>query len=168
MRKTGNPYNISAKAFRQSHNIQDLEQFRFIVGIDPDLHKSGWAIYDRQVKEFVVIKTMTFLDVIKGLLYIDSTAIKHQYLFILEYPDNTNTYHAGGKGAALNVGKNQGAAIILKEMLIQMGCNYKLIAPAGYSKYFKQVLYFQKLTGWIGRTNDDARAAAAMVYYNLK
>ena len=89
---------------------------------------------------------------------------KDDYFIRLEYPNTTNTWHKGGKGAALNVGKNQAIAIIIKDFLDCHKLNYELLKPSGYSLFFKDVNMFQQTTKWQGRTNEDVRAACAMCW----
>ena len=135
-------------------------KYNYIIGIDPDLHKSGLAIYDTNKKSLVTCEAAEMWYLFECLYIYNDLSV----LIRLEYPSNTNTWHRGGKGAALNVGKNQAVAIIIKEFLDSIGANYELIAPAGYSKLFDNEETFKRTTGWILRTNKDARAAAAMCW----
>jgi hypothetical protein len=139
---------------------------KIIIGVDPDLHKSGIAIM--KFGKFVEITTLPIWKLFDCLLFENSISESSNgdIIVFLEYPDNTNTYHAGGKGAALNVGKNQAIAIIIKEFLDEVGIKYKLLKPSGYSNFFKDEKFFKQQTKWEGRTNNDARSAAAMVWQN--
>jgi len=136
---------------------------KYIVAIDPDLHNNGYAIYSIDNKEFNQIISLPMWSVFEWVLELHKAS---DIIVLLEYPENTNTYHLGGKGAALNVGKNQAVAIILKEYLEFFSIKHKLLKPKGYSKYFDNESFFKLQTGWNKRTNKDARAAAAMIFLN--
>lgn len=145
------------------HENYNLET---IIGIDPDLHNSGIAFYDVATKKFTSVKTITMLRL---MMYLEKHESCHRayHKFILEYPDSTNTWHkGGGRGTSLNVGKNQAVAIIIKEAFDELKLNYELVRPAGYSQSFKNKGVFERTTGWTKRTNEDARAAAAIVWFN--
>ena len=131
-----------------------------IIGIDPDLHKSGVAIYETKLRRLTECTSMYMWDLF------DTILVQKQFntLFRLEFPDNTNTWHGGGRGASLNVGKNQAVAIIIKEFLDAHGCYYELLKPSGYSIIFNDEDVFKNTTGFQKKTNKDARAAAAMVW----
>lgn len=140
---------------------------KIILSIDPDLHNSGVAAYNNN--ELVCVTSLPLWKVFEWLIaWCENSLgkIDKEVIVLLEYPINTNTYHKGGKGAALNVGKNQAIAIVIKEFLDYKKINYKLLKPAGYSNYFKNNNYFMLQTKWHDRTNNDARSAAAMIWIN--
>lgn len=145
------------------HQEDDIQKrFEFLIGIDPDLHKSGFATYEYRINSIIDLQSLYLWDLFNELRIIDKTKFK----ILLEYPDNTNTYHKGGKGAALNVGKNQAVAIIIKEFLEANNYNYELKKQVGYSKLFKDKDFFIKQTGYKQKSNEDSRAAAAIVWIN--
>lgn len=135
---------------------------RYIIGIDPDLHKPGVAVYSLTENKFELCQTMT----IKKMFDYFATCRNADILYIVEHPDSTRTWHGGGRGSSIDVGRNQGVAIMIYEYLIECGYNVKKVAPAGYSKIFKNAETFKTNTGWTGQTNEDARAAAAIVHFN--
>jgi hypothetical protein len=135
----------------------------YLIGIDPDLHFNGFALYCKETKEFTNIQAITIWGLFDWILELSKTS---QIKVLLEYPENTYTYHKGGKGAALNVGKNQAVAIIIKEFLEFFKIETVLLKPKGYSKYFNDVKFFKLQTNWQKQTNKDARAAAAIVFLN--
>lgn len=137
---------------------------RFIIGCDPDLHKSGYAVYDKQQKKLTECCALYMWEIFDYLHDCCMELPKEQFFVRLEYPKNTNNYHGGGRGSSVNLGKNQAVAIILKEFLIAKGIRHELIFPAGYSNTFKDEKFFKQTTGFKERTNADARAAAAMVF----
>lgn len=139
-------------------------KYKFVIGIDPDLHKSGVAIYNTETKQLNSCTSLNMWTLFDNLKEWILWSKPKDILIRLEYPSNTNTYHKGGKGAALNVGKNQAVAIIIKEFLEEYKIPHELIKPAGYSNFFKDESLFKNTTKFNGRTNQDARAAAAMCW----
>lgn len=137
---------------------------RYIIGIDPDLHKSGYSVYDRKDKKLTCCTSLFLWDIFSYIEELITSLTSDQYLIRLEYPKSTNSWHGSSKGSALNVGKNQAIAIIIKEFMIDKSVPHELIYPAGYSDFFKNVEFFKKNTGWSERTNEDARASAAMCF----
>lgn len=138
---------------------------QFIIGIDPDLHKPGVAIYNMVTNKLQRCESITFLSLIKELIQLPIQT-KDNTIVILEFSTSNNTWHPGGRGAACNTGKGKGAAIIIKEALEELGIPHKLVEPAGYSQAFKHLSVFKAATKWEGKTNEDARAAAAIVMFN--
>lgn len=141
--------------------MKRFSDYSNIIGIDPDLHKSGVAIYEPKGKKLIECTSMYMWDLF------DTILVQSQFktLFRLEFPNTTNTWHKGGKGASLNVGKNQAVAIIIKEFLDAHRCNYELLSPTGYSILFNDENVFKNTTGFKKKTNKDARAAAAMIWF---
>lgn len=142
-------------------------KYEYLIGIDPDLDKSGVAHYsDKSIQECT---SLTMWDLFNHITHLCNklNAWKISYIVLLEAGHlNKNTWHKGGRGGSKNVGKGQAVGIIIEQFLKAHEINYKLVAPAGYSKFFKDEKLFQKETGWTERTNQDARAAAAIVFYN--
>ena len=127
-----------------------------IISIDPDVRKCGIAMYEDG-----------------RLIYCSAVGIWHVFDAIALYGDavviiedgrliKCATWHAGGRGAALNVGKSQAPAIQIEDYCKCFSRKYVLVRPQGYSKMFADVELFKKTTGFTGRTNLDARAAAAI------
>ena len=138
---------------------------RIIVGIDPDVHKVGIAVYDRDQKFLTIVTSEYIWEIFKMLLELKE---QHPDNLFVRLEDgrmiNCSSFHAGGKGSSLQVGKNQGVCIILDEFLQAHEFDYELIKPAGYSNMFKERSMFERTTGWVGMTNSDGRSGAAMVW----
>ena len=89
-------------------------QDNLIIGIDPDLHKSGIAIWNYSNNGFDTITSLYIWDIFAILKDLQHENCK----ILLEYDKSNYTWHKGGKGAAINVGKNKAVAIIIKEFLV--------------------------------------------------
>jgi hypothetical protein len=143
-------------------------KYKYLIGIDPDLHKSGFAVYSYKENKIIECKALYLWQMFDNLTHWkeNETLLECKIKILLEYPKNTNTYHAGGKGAALNVGKNMAIAIVIKEFLEYYKFDFELKFPAGYSDFFIDVKFFKKQTGWTKQTNEDVRAACAIIWIN--
>lgn len=137
-----------------------MKKINKIIGIDPDLKKSGITIYDIEKKEYEICTSLPMWDLFSIL------KLEKNSFVILEFSTSNFTWQKGGKVGAMNVGKNKAVATIIKEYLDFLQIPYKLAEPAGYSNYFKDVDFFEEKTGIAYKTNQDARASAAMIELN--
>lgn len=139
---------------------KQLNNSEFVIGIDPDLHKSGVAIYDKTNKKLVYVQSLYIWDLFKLLLlYKENSFIRLEYAPLI----NCSSWHGGGRGGIKNVGKSHAVCIIIDEFLLGHGFKYEKLKPSGYSKTFDNIEYFKKTTGWADMTNKDSRSAVAMI-----
>jgi hypothetical protein len=139
-----------------------------IIGIDPDLKKNGVALFDITTNTLTVCKSMYIWDLFTFL-----NENKTDALILLEFSMSNYIWHQSKfqsrnyeNKIAANVGKNKAAAQIILDFLTINGYNFKQKAPAGYSLYFKNADFFKRITGYQRQTNNDARAAAALIFSN--
>ena len=149
---------------------------RYIVGIDPDLTKSGFAVYDRVEKRLVECTTVSFTGV--------------QWLIEKKYPGcfvrleagwliaKSNWHLSRALGAkyspitaqriaerqAKNVGENHAVGKLLNEWLTEKKIPFELVKPFGATTFFKDRKVFKATTGWEARTHNDGRTAAAICW----
>jgi len=136
----------------------------YILGIDPDLDKSGFALYCKETQQYVDVNCLYLWDLFIRLENLNKTST---LLVFLEAGHlNKNTWHKGGRGASKNVGKGQAIGILLERFMLENKINFKLIEPKGYSNWFKDDKVFKLQTNWQKKVNADARAAAAIVFFN--
>jgi hypothetical protein len=143
--------------------MENKNRIDYAIGIDPDLHRSGVAVYDIEAKRLIVCEVMTLwklFDFLRSFAKVNASFIRLEHSPL----QKCSSWHKGGKGAALNVGKSQGICIVLKEFLEFEKFEFELLPPSGYSVIFHKVETFKASTGWIKQTNEDSRAAAAMVF----
>lgn len=133
-----------------------------LIGIDPDVQASGFAIYDKKAKRLTELKTLDLTDLFDELKaynanYHISVNLEAGFL-------STATWHKGGTGAAQNVGRNSEIGRQIEKFLKKNNIDYKLIKPAGYSSYDHKK--FCMYTGWDikNRTNPETRVAGLLVF----
>lgn len=141
-----------------------------VIGIDPDLVKSGVAI--TQSGRLLELHAMEFFDLIK---LIDERA--DDAVFVLEDVEASKTVYErpgvkqkGMKRIAQNVGQVKAIARLLRQYMEGCGANFKMVRPLrGNAKKAKNdAKYFKKITGWTGRSNEDKRDAAMLALFGLK
>jgi len=137
-----------------------------IIGIDPDLVKSGVAVTEGG--KILTLDAIRFFELCR---FIDEH--KHQCVFHLEDVESNkptfqrNVNQSAMRKIAQNVGQVKAVCRLLVEYLDGAGANYKLIKPlVGHVKRAKKdAEFFNKLTGWQGRSNEDKRDAALLALY---
>ena len=142
----------------------------FIIGIDPDLKASGVAIVVRN--KISELKNMPFPELIE---YITALAADNEIMVKLEDVNAwSGVKHRAGTGPAAmrkisqNVGQVKAVATLIKQSLNSKGIDVHLVRPLkGEVKMQakKNSAYFNKLTGWTGRSNEDNRDAALIALH---
>lgn len=138
---------------------------RVKIGIDPDLVKSGVAKAENG--KLVELLSLSFPELLEY-------AQQHKdALFVVENVeyDKTTYIRPGTKPAVMRniaqkVGQVKGTARQLIACLEYMGCKVQKVRPLRgpvKAKAKRSASYFNQLTGWKGRTNEDKRDAALLV-----
>ena len=139
---------------------------RYIIGIDPDTKKSGFAIWDKFDKEMDV-QSLTFFEILEllkdlkeGILFVRIEAgwLNKKSNFHSRY----NQSKEAGERIAKNVGANHETGRKLGEMCEYLDIKFEFVKPIGTKAI--DHFYFQRLTGFKGRTNQDMRDAGMLVY----
>lgn len=157
------------------------KKYRFYIGIDPDVDKSGFAIVDKEEKYVRAFASYDFFDLISTL---NTTLIRAQQegidsVVIIEagWKNQITNYHTatgkGGQRIALNVGRNQQVGILLVEYCKRQGID--VIEATPLRKGWKgpngkitheELAYF---TGITEKTNQEIRDSILLAweYANL-
>lgn len=161
------------------------------IGIDPDVDKSGVAIFDSDTKSFDDITTMSFWDLVE---YIEGWLIPITVVIEHCWHDNKANFHgryAQSKSVGETIGKHVGAnhqvGRLLEEYCMTHDVDYDLVKPLTFSEknvyrmIAKTKLYtkeqtpnkiksdtFKKVTGYQDRTNQEGRDAALIVMKYLR
>lgn len=140
-----------------------------IIGIDPDLRKSGVALIDGGE-----IKELHSLNAVDLVLFCREQHVKHNAVVKMEDPNvNKPIFERAGLSAlarlkvAQNVGQVKAAAILLAEFIASHGIPVEMIPPLmGYPKAAKKdAELFKRMTHWKGSSNEDQRDAAMIALY---
>lgn len=133
-----------------------------IVGIDPDLVKSGVAI----VKDgkLVDLMLLDFFELIT--LFAEHEDEIKKVVVEAGWLIAKSNWHGVGKNKAVceriakSVGENHATGKLIAHMAERMGLKVQLLKPHGK----KNAEQFKRMTGWQGRTNQETRDAGLLIH----
>ncbi len=135
------------------------------IGIDPDIDKSGLAIYDRYADNKLQLLNVGFYDILQIL---DEQNKQRRVITKIEagWLNKKSNWHPAQSAAVANkisknVGENHAVGKLIEEYCIRNNYTYQLIQPKK-KKY--NAADFNKITGYTQRTNQEVRDAAMLVY----
>ncbi|WP_010323643.1 hypothetical protein [Marinobacterium stanieri] len=142
-----------------------------VIGIDPDLVKSGVGIVrNGKLEELHALNIVDLQGLIKEGVGIGA----HFVVEDVESMKPTFPRHLKAQGKesrerqmqkiSQNVGQVKAVARIVCQCLDALGASYTLVKPlGGTAKAAKRnAELFKKMTGWEGRSNEDTRDAAML------
>ena len=137
------------------------------IGIDPDVDKSGFAVWNKPAQKFESIEAlglaeiMSFFQVMK--ISIEIVVIEAGYM----NKGNRHTFKGQTVAAAAktgeNVGRNHQRGMDIVEILEWMKIPYRLQKPSTKNSWKNDEKIFQKMTGVKGG-NPEKRDAAMLVF----
>lgn len=136
-------------------------EHQIIIGIDPDLEKSGVAILGQslQLKNLTFPETVelfrTLQDEIKKVV-IEAGWLNRKSNFHGRYGQSKSK----GEAIARNVGENHATGKLLVEMAKSLGLAVVEVRPTRTKLKAED---FNRITGWQGRTNQEQRDAAMLI-----
>jgi len=137
------------------------------VGIDPDVAKSGFAVWHKPLKKFSSIETLTLPEMLDKL-----HSLRDNIAFVVVEAGflnkgNRHTFKGQSVAAAAktgeNVGRNHQRGMDIVEILEWMRIPYRLQKPSTKNSWKDSEATFQKMTGVKGG-NPEKRDAAMLVY----
>ena len=137
-----------------------MDNQKMIIGVDPDIDKSGFAIL-RNVRDLELhnkdfFQMITFIQDNKA--EITKVVIEAGWLISKSnWHNNSNVRVASRVGK--NVGENHAVGKLLECVCLGLGIKVQLLAPMGK----KDAKAFARLTGYSGRTNQEQRDAGMLV-----
>lgn len=144
---------------------------KLTIGIDPDFVKSGIAV--TQNETIIHLESLGFVDLFE---YIAAAGDKQSILIKLENPSaikplfgaKTKNKRSIREKICQDVGKCKATGSLIQQVLESQGYTVKLVKPlkGPVKRQAKtDAIYFNKLTGWQGRSNEDKRDAALVALY---
>lgn len=137
------------------------------IGIDPDVTKSGFAVWHKPLQKFSSIEALTLPEMLDKLhLLRDNIAIVVVEAGFLN-KGNRHTFKGQSVAAAAktgeNVGRNHQRGMDIVEILEWMRIPYRLQKPSTKNSWKNDEKIFQKMTGVKGG-NPEKRDAAMLVF----
>ena len=133
-----------------------------IIGIDPDLEKSGVAILGQSFE----LKNLTFAETVE-LFRSHQDQIK-KVVIEAGWQNKKANFRTGGNHSrqvgeqiSRRVGLNHATGILLSEMAESLGLAVVLVRPTKTKKNSEE---FNRITGWQGRTNQEQRDAGMLIW----
>lgn len=147
------------------------ERAKLTIGIDPDFVKNGVAVV--QGEKILSLESLSFVELIA---YIKTTCAKENILIKLENPSaikplfgaKAKNKRAIREKICQDVGKCKATGSLIQQVLESQGYKVELVKPlkGPVKRQAKNdAVYFNKLTGWQGRSNEDKRDAALVALY---
>lgn len=153
----------------KAHSARKIMKNEFIIGIDPDANKSGVAIVQ---KKRLWLHNMTFFELFDYLTahkgFIETVVVEAGFL----NKPNWSVFKRN-KGElsvklkiANDIGRNQGTAQKIVEMLDYLKINYSIVKPTKTKLSnvdFQLVAAQRGYYGFDKRTNEEQRDAAGLI-----
>ena len=146
---------------------------RYVAGLDPGV-KTGFALWDREEKQFEWVETSTFWGVFFRITEscVLNPANTHIVIEVAHLAPFTFRQRRGKAESfatmdrmARNVGQVTREAQLLVEGFRRLGFTVSEQKPLGKAKKADDdVKQFEQLTGWTKKTSQHARDAARLVY----
>ncbi|MDC5219195.1 hypothetical protein OHW53_11595 [Acinetobacter baumannii] len=140
-----------------------FKEAQIIIGIDPDLDKSGVAV----LKDGLLrLDNMRFYDLTQ-YFEVNKDQIK-KVVIEAGWLNKKSNLHGrigqskrAGERIAKNVGENHATGKLLVEMAESLGLTVVLVKPTKSKKNSEE---FNRITGWQGRTNQEQRDAGMLIW----
>ena len=134
---------------------------KLIIGIDPDLIKSGVAVLGQS--SFRVCN-MTFFELTQ-FFDVNKTEIK-KVVIEAGWLNKKSNFRGGhskpvSEQIARKVGENHATGKLIAEIAKENGLEVVLVKPTRKKKDAEE---FKRITGWLGRTNSEQRDAGMLIF----
>lgn len=137
---------------------------KLIIGIDPDVTKSGFAFRNGNTVE---LKTLTFFELFETLRFYKEREVKPTVYVECGALNKSNWHSKAAKSSKWNanigaaLGRNFETANKIIEMCEYLQIPYQKIQPKRSKIKTDE---FKKLTGYTGRTNQEERDAFMLIF----
>lgn len=163
MKTTVNNHLEAVGGIEKAREIVSGAPKPLIIGIDPDLEKSGVAVLkDGSLR----LDNMRFYDLTQ-YFEVNKDQIK-KVVIEAGWMNKKSNLHGrigqskrAGERIAKNVGENHATGKLLVEMAESLGLAVVLVRPTKTKKNSEE---FNRITGWQGRTNQEQRDAGMLIW----
>jgi hypothetical protein len=137
---------------------------RYKIGIDPDVKKSGYAVWDNQEKKIITATCLPFFDLLNEVALLGESGEIHVTIEA-GWLNAKSNFHGGKtdfirQRIAKNVGSNHQIGKLFEEYCIGRDINYTLYKPINKKT---DKAYFKCITG-LSIKNQDVIDAVMLVF----
>lgn len=148
--------------------MNEVVKYRYLLGVDPDVSKSGVCLWDRKEKSILLLTTMTFPKLLDYFLELKEKHGKELRVSIeAGWLNKSNWHRSVGKSSNYNakIGERTGANFEVGKKLFEMcehyGIDAILVKPTRKKLDAEQ---FKWVTGYDKRINQECRDACMLVF----
>lgn len=153
-----------AKILRDDKERFGKSSRSMILGCDPDLKKSGIATLQNGILK---LQNLTFTELVEYLMA-NKTEIKKVVVEAGWLNEKSNWHNQKNAQIAAKIGKNVGenhaTGKLICEMALYLGFVVELVRPTTRKLDAEQ---FKSVTGYEGRTNQEQRDAALLIWKGI-
>lgn len=140
-----------------------MAEAEIIIGIDPDVDKSGLAYYIKP-QEKLLLHQFDLQDLFETVLDVHKLRAGKVLVRLEAGHKVKKTWQRRTIGVAKDIGRNNEIGSQIEKFLIKNNIRFELVPPFGGSKVNHET--FCKITGWDikKKTNPETRVAGLLAY----
>ena len=144
---------------------EEIKPTKLLIGIDNDVEKSGVCLY--YSKTNFELLNLSFFDLFKKLVFLNGQNLDIEVFIEAGWLNKSNWHKVSNGSAAINAniglrtGANHEVGRKIVEMCQYLGLKHHLIKP---TKSKVNAETFKAITKYQGRTNQEQRDAALLVF----
>lgn len=129
------------------------------VGLDTGVH-TGFAVWDTTSKALLEVST---LKIHQAMLRVKELSDSDEIAVYFEDARLRSWFGASGREKLQGAGSVKRDCSIWEDFLTDLGVEFHPVAPKNNATKLN-ASFFEKITGWTGRTSEHARDAAMLVF----
>lgn len=129
------------------------------VGLDTGTH-TGFAVWDKGKKQLIELST---LKIHRAMERVKELSISDDVVVYFEDARLRTWFGNAGREALQGAGSVKRDCSIWEDFLTDLGVEWHAVAPKNNATKLNAT-FFEKITGWKGRTSEHARDAAMLVF----
>lgn len=141
---------------------KQVTQFSYLIGIDCGV-VTGFAVWNVSEKRFEEISTYKIHEAITKIKKANDFNIVNPIKVRVEDARKRKWFGNSGREQLQGAGSIKRDCKIWEDFLTDLGISFELVAPKN-NKTKVNSAYFQKVTGWNGKTNEHSRDAGMLVF----
>ena len=129
------------------------------VGLDTGTH-TGFAVWDKGKKQLIELST---LKIHRAMERVRELSVSDEIVVYFEDARLRTWFGNAGREALQGAGSVKRDCSIWEDFLTDLGVEWHAVAPKNNATKLNAT-FFEKITGWKGRTSEHSRDAAMLVF----